>query len=344
MLAGASPAATINMEKRYTSLTPIQLAAEPQFISWIYEGTGDTEWREWIAANPHMEPIAQEARLIVNDLKQSQVYKISEGEKNDLWNRIEASVHPIQHAQREHAHNKQTRRRSIVRSVLAVAATLALIIWITLPKSEITTSIGAAEQKTITLPDQSSVTINAGSVVSYLPNKYDKKRTVKLDGEAFFEVEKGEQFIVETPCGSVTVLGTSFNVVARKDRFEVSCYTGKVKVENNKKQSQLLTPGQKALEQADHKTLSMQPFTAMDIKPEWTKGKFVFTGQSLRVVADELERQYAIQVLLEPGLDDLQYVGFFESGDLQEAVSLITWPLHLEAQIKNNAVSIARKR
>jgi hypothetical protein len=49
-------------------------------------------------------------------------------------------------------------------------------------------------------------------------------------------------------------------------------------------------------------------------------------------------------VVLEPGLEDLPYVGFFESGDLHEAVSLITWPLHLDAQIKNHAVSIARKR
>jgi transmembrane sensor len=332
------------MENRYTSFTPIQLAAEQQFIRWIYDGTGDAEWRAWLAENPDREPLIREARLIVNDLKQEQVYKISEGEKNDLWNRIEASVHPVQHAHRTHAHKKLARTRSIGRAVMAIAASLALIIWITLPKNVSTTSIGAAEQKTITLPDQSEITINAESVVSYVPDKYSKKRTVKLDGEAFFQVEKGEQFIVETPCGSVTVLGTSFNVVARKDRFEVSCYTGKVQVENNKKQSQLLMPGQKAIEQADHKTLSMQPFTVTDTKPEWTKGKFVFTGQSLRVVADELERQYAIQVLLEPGLDDLQYVGFFETGDLQEAVSLITWPLHLEAQIKNNAVSIARKR
>ena len=47
--------------------------------------------------------------------------------------------------------------------------------------------------------------------------QFDKKRftderIIQLRGEAFFEVEKGSRFVVQTGKGAVEVLGTSFNV------------------------------------------------------------------------------------------------------------------------------------
>ena len=71
---------------------------------------------------------------------------------------------------------------------------------------------GYNEQKQISLPDGSSVWLNASSQISY-----DSKapRTLNLEGEAFFDVAKDKEhpFTVETPDNiKITALGTSFNV------------------------------------------------------------------------------------------------------------------------------------
>ena len=68
------------------------------------------------------------------------------------------------------------------------------------------------------------------TTLKYASNKWDKKRRVRLEGEAFFKVAKGSTFTVDTKTGSVKVLGTQFNVKNRIGFFEVVCYEGLVGV------------------------------------------------------------------------------------------------------------------
>ncbi len=68
----------------------------------------------------------------------------------------------------------------------------------------------------ITLPDGSTVQLNAGSTLSY-PGSFGKgKREVELDGEAFFDIahDKQHPFIVHTHEMDIQVTGTRFNVDA----------------------------------------------------------------------------------------------------------------------------------
>ena len=72
------------------------------------------------------------------------------------------------------------------------------------------------------------------------------------------------------------------------------------------------------------------------------EGKFSYENQPLSEVINELERQYDIDIKLEHGLEDLKYTGLFESGDLDTALYLITWPLHLKSSTKGKKVTISR--
>jgi Fe2+-dicitrate sensor, membrane component len=65
------------------------------------------------------------------------------------------------------------------------------------------------------------VNLNSSSQLSYSKNKWDSKREVTLNGEAFFKVSKGSTFDVITLNGKVSVLGTQFNVKQRENYFEV---------------------------------------------------------------------------------------------------------------------------
>ena len=59
------------------------------------------------------------------------------------------------------------------------------------------------------------------------------KRDLTLEGEAYFKVQKGQTFSVNTTDGVVKVLGTHFNVKQRNNYFEVNCYEGLVSVTYN---------------------------------------------------------------------------------------------------------------
>ncbi|MEL7006699.1 MAG: FecR domain-containing protein, partial [Bacteroidota bacterium] len=127
---------------------------------------------------------------------------------------------------------------------MAVAASLVLLmatIYLFTTGSP-TIETGFSEQEIVTLSDGSEVKMNAASVLSYNTKDWDKKRTLNLSGEAFFKVQKGATFVVETANGDVQVLGTSFNVKSRGNVLNVACYTGKVEVRSTNVTKQLL-PG-----------------------------------------------------------------------------------------------------
>ena len=71
---------------------------------------------------------------------------------------------------------------------------------------------------------------SAGSELNYNASKWGEKRELELKGEAFFDVEKGKRFDVNTELGKISVLGTEFNVLSRDSIFKVSCYEGLVQV------------------------------------------------------------------------------------------------------------------
>jgi ferric-dicitrate binding protein FerR (iron transport regulator) len=100
------------------------------------------------------------------------------------------------------------------------------------------------EMYAFSLPDQSQVLLNAGSQASFKSWDWSSNRAVSLQGEAYFKVAKGQKFTVETNLGSVTVLGTQFNVKARDNRFEVTCYEGKVQ-RSLSNEEQIILPGQR---------------------------------------------------------------------------------------------------
>ena len=70
------------------------------------------------------------------------------------------------------------------------------------------------QQKTLILPDGSTVWLNAASTLAYPVDMTDGARTVELSGEAFFDVaaRPSHPFLVRAREMSIAVLGTRFNV------------------------------------------------------------------------------------------------------------------------------------
>jgi ferric-dicitrate binding protein FerR (iron transport regulator) len=155
--------------------------------------------------------------------------------------------------------------------------------------------VPAGQHAETTLPDQSKINLNAESSVSYHPYWWWVNRKVKLQGEAFFEVEKGRKFTVESSKGITQVLGTSFNIFSREDIYKVTCVTGRVRVKSSAGHEAVITSNSKA-EICSKGEITV--LTHIETFPEisWKKNIFIFTATPVYQVFHEIERQYGISI------------------------------------------------
>lgn len=220
-----------------------------------------------------------------------------------------------------------TRKIKWLLPVLRIACVflIALGVYFSVFYNNLTAIETLASQKTmIELPDQSLVTLNAGSQLEYRKNDWENNRSLNLEGEAYFKVEKGNTFDVITPKGTVTVVGTEFNVKQRSDFFEVQCYEGIVRVTSG-----LIT---KELSAGDtfrmfDNTWSQDntPF----LVPQWTQNKSYFKAIQFQEVIAEMERQFDVKIKLENVDDTREFTGSFSHKDFENALVSVTQPMGL---------------
>lgn len=181
------------------------------------------------------------------------------------------------------------------------------------------------EQLAIMLPDDSEVILNSKSKISFAKRNWENNRQVTLDGEAFFKVQKGSSFTVKTPQGTVTVLGTQFNVATYKDFIEVRCFEGKVSVATTKAEK-ILTQGN-AFRQI--KATPVESWTFTNTTPGWRKGESSFTSIPLKYVIAALEKQYQIQIIAKDIDVDQKFSGSFTHKNLQIALQTVFVPMKI---------------
>ena len=183
------------------------------------------------------------------------------------------------------------------------------------------------EKTTFSLPDNSEVVLNSGSEINYKKWNWDSNRRLELEGEAYFRVSKGRRFEVQTNLGKVSVLGTQFNVKARKNRFDVMCYEGRVKV-NYANTQIILTRGQSVTFEN-----GKQFSTAIkSSKPEWIDNQICFNKENIKSLLDEVQRQYNITIELNAKDTTSLFTGKLPTKDLDVALQIISTTYHLKAK------------
>jgi transmembrane sensor len=192
-----------------------------------------------------------------------------------------------------------------------------------------------AQQKTVVdLPDTSVVELNSLSEISFDEKKWKNDRHLNLKGEAFFKVAKGSKFDVETTSGTVSVVGTQFNVKNREGYFEVKCFEGLVSVAYMNKE--YLLPAGKSLRVINENVFLN---STKLLKPTWIDNFSTFKSVPLFEVIAEFERQYDYEVEVPEGFDDtLLYSGKFVHNDKNLAIQSITLPFNFDYSIIKNKI------
>lgn len=319
------------MNNGYTSYKAHELAADDSFIHFARktDAAAVKQWTHWLEQHPEMR---DEAALAVKLVRSFQVKEPVFKDKDLLWNRINVTIQKSPH--------EQSKRAPQLRVIWRWAAAAALIIlagvYYFLTSQPTTMVTRPGESLVYNLPDGSVLRMNAGSTIQFQKNTFKKDRKINLSGEAFFEVEKGTDFRVITALGEVKVLGTSFNVFARKQKMEVNCYTGKVQVKSTQGQATTLSSGQQAI--IRHQALQGGEFdpTAAD----WRGGVYYYQSEDVGQVFDEISRQFEVSISCPEEISRRSFTGFFNKSNLDSALYTVCWPLNLDYTIQDQHVEI----
>ncbi len=306
---------------------------DDRFQQWVKFPTAEEEnyWQHFLSLHPEAQQAMEEARFMLRhfDFEEQARSKTTQA-------RIKGAIDQAIAAE-ETAPLETTQVKISRRAWLGIAATVSGLVLLAgayfIPSSEdkmTRYSTHYGETQTITLPDQSVVTLNANSSLKIAGNDWDNtaERTVWLEGEAFFEVEKrktpkGEpaKFIVHTGDVKVEVLGTAFNVNNRHQETKVVLNSGSIKlnltqeVENADKEI-MMVPGDmvavsKTRDEVTKKVVDTAHYTG------WKENKLIFEQTPIAEIIQLIEDNYGFQVSITPhALLEREFTGAVPADDL----------------------------
>lgn len=271
------------------------------------------------------------AHFLNGDLSEPELAQMKESGDYDLYRRIAAYTEDLETPLSEKPEMLQAvlssqKKPGTVRTLpqipawLSAAACVIVLLglgyWMTFGKTtEFRTAY--AQYQNISLPDGSRVTLNTDGVLNFKPFDWHDNRKLNLEGEAWFKVARGKKFDVRTPTGTVSVLGTQFNVKSREGKLLVTCYEGKVLVSHHDQQ-QILTKGQ-AVSVANG---VWTRFGSVDQEPEWMHRKMAFRAATLAEMMAELQRTYNIRIDSKAN-PETTFTGTLPSDDLDTALKIV---------------------
>jgi len=200
-----------------------------------------------------------------------------------------------------------TFRRQLLRAA-AAAAVLIFGLWgyqqfsggVATPESVVVSS--SAGNSEVLLPDGTRIWLRQGAQMEYPAAFAGRERTVRLQGEAYFEVasdsSKVFRVLMDDQKGGVEVLGTAFNVRQNAEETTVTVRSGKVRFYPDKdSKSVILAAGEKAVLNKTKRQLSTETVVTFN-ELSWQTGGLEFVRTPMRQVISDLETYYGVQITL----------------------------------------------
>lgn len=198
---------------------------------------------------------------------------------------------------------------------------------------ENTISTPKGGQYRLVLADGTKVWLNAASSLRFPTSFSADERIVNLNGEAYFEVMKGEKpFKVISENQVVEVLGTHFNINTYKEEttFKTTLVEGSVritKLTDNARElahtSKVLRPGQQAILSALGDKIIVE---AVDIEEfiAWKDGYFKFEKADIQTIMRQVARWYNVEVEYRGAVSNDLFVGEINrSEDIEEVLRVL---------------------
>jgi ferric-dicitrate binding protein FerR (iron transport regulator) len=304
---------------------------------------------EWLKADPGNRKLFEEYRKTWMAVEQARIG--SSIDPDAEWKEMEKRIFRAHPSEGEAGEGKVIRFHSA--RILQMAALLVLLAvpawflfrYVVLPEMKKVEATAAIVERR--LPDGSTVSLNAGSVLEYPSRFTGKHRNIRLTGEAFFSVTPDctKSFIVTGNRYRIEVVGTSFyvNTATGSGKMEVIVKTGKVSVYDPLDGENLvvLAPGEKA-----EIILSGGTITKIIMEDEnymaWRTKKMVFNGTPLPEIVTLLNKVYHSDICLtSPGLSGCLLTATFDNQPLESVLHVIQAALNVNITTRNGITEIS---
>ncbi|MFC6336600.1 FecR family protein [Pseudomonas karstica] len=320
--------------------TPEQEHAALAWLSLLHDqpSSGDqATFSRWLRADPaHVEAYAK--AQVLWELSEVPASKIADEDALALQGYLQAM--------------DRSKRSSVRRgfSALAMAACLLLMVglgagwqpsrWIDDFGADYVTAPG--EVKTVTLADQTRVTLDADSALAVDFSRGERHIQLRR-GAGFFSVSHtGEPFVVGAGGGEARVLGTQFEVRLQPAGAQVTVLSGRVGVTPSKSgQQQILAAGQ----QVAYADGIADPLHAVDSESRlaWRDGWLNYYKAPLAEVVQDLRRYYPGRILLlNDDLGNRRVSGNFASQDPHAVLNALQAVLGFEQHVLLGRVIVLR--
>lgn len=270
-------------------------------------------------------------------------------DKEKVWNKIVNGINRMQPV-------KMYSRTFFYRTV-SIAATVALLIGISLPalfssrdeNKFMSFKAPMGQKAEVILPDGTNVSLNSGSVLTYSTDYSRTNRSVKLEGQAFFDVVKDKKHPFDVAVGNIKVVvhGTTFDVNAYKDnsKIAVTLLTGSVSILSASSNKVLanMKPNQKALIPLYDKDKCVLAACNAEEEAIWRLGKLKIGGEELVDVIRKMERWYGVKITTRNMNTTKQYWMTVKTESLKEMLEIINRITPIDYSINGEEVTITCK-
>jgi transmembrane sensor len=340
---------------RYEDYSALDFIKDDFFIRWVLHEDEEAAlfWEKWLDIHPQKRDELQLAKDFLS--------RLSYENQHSMQERQFAGIHEnLIRFSNQQAITEQNRWKSRAAVISwSVAATALIFVFSLLiifnkdssssPSPEViieaqSISTPKAGRRPVKLPDGTMVRLNGNSKINFPREFTGGQREVWLEGEAFFEVapDSTKPFIIRSDDFMVEVLGTSFNYRSIGDEHQkrVAVVTGKVKVKAAGHKPLLLTPELMAVYDVRSNALTAQKFDVKSVT-SWKDGILYFHRAPLKVVFNQLENWYDVQIEVSPevSLKDI-YSGEYQNETLQNVLYGIGYTSGFEYVIKGKEVKI----
>lgn len=334
-------------------MTPIDPALLTKFFNGQCTEDEHRQVMEWLDT---AEGRAWLASSIQTDLEQGEGHTLPRTERSEeIYQRILATTGMQDTAAPRWQWFRRSRGVAVLKAAAVVAGVIALSFaaWKLFLQNNnaVIYSTAYGEVRTITLPDQSVVTLNGNSTLQYSKhwNRTDD-REIWIQGEAFFDVKPAPQqrFVVHTSRKiNVEVLGTSFNVLDRETRMQVVLSSGKVRLSGRTaaiKAPIVMQPGQ-LVEFKERTGTYQQQHVNTEQYASWKSHKLQFHNADLKEVAQVLQESYGLTVTIaDTTLLHQQFSGTVPSGSADVLLDGLSQLFDLKINRKDATVNIEKNR
>lgn len=343
----------------YKNFSTEDFVQDKHFRQWVLQPDKSSNifWHEFLSANPEKLAAVKQAKALVLGMQFPEL-NLSEADIAQMWDNIKQAnlsdqpadadsrqdmpLNPI--AMAEHkaikrirwSHSHLLKFAASFVGILLLSSIAYFYFW-NGPQYNIYHT-AYSETRTITLPDSSVITLNANTTLK-VPDQWeeDTPREVWLQGEAFFEIEKqishvttsNRKFLVHTNNLKIEVLGTKFNVNARRNKTQVVLNTGRVKLigEHNEL---TMEPGELA-ELSEEKQEFVRKVVNPDPYSSWKENKLICNGTTLREIVEVMEDRFGVKVTMaESHLAEIEASGTIPLDDIEIFIAVLQKSIGLD--------------